>query len=75
MDCLRELTKELQISAFTVPLYDADARALFFQRAGQLIAALPLEERADYAVSLAMGFALRGVPSQIVLQHLKEAQP
>ena len=75
MDCLYELTSELQRQAFTVPLHDADARTLFFQRAGQLIAALPLEERADYAVSLAMGFALRGVPSQIVLQHLKEAQP
>lgn len=75
MDCLYELTAELQRQACTVPLHDADARAVFFQRAGQLIAALPVEERADYAMSLAMGFATRGVPSEIVLQHLKEAQP
>ena len=71
-DCLQELTKELQIEAFTVPLYDADAVALWRTRCAQVLAAMPdPEARASQAMNFALGVVLRyDIPSAIILNQL-----
>jgi hypothetical protein len=72
-DCLQELIKELQVEGFTVPLYDADAVALWRTRCAQVLAAIPdPEARASQAVNFALGVALRRVPSAIVLSQFEE---
>lgn len=68
-DVLALMVAELQREAFTVPLYDADARELFLARCGQVLEAIKdPDARASQAVNFAMGLALRGVPGQLVLR-------
>ncbi len=72
-DCLSELIKELQVEGFTVPLYDADAVGLWRTRCAQVLTAIPdPEARASQAVNFALGVALRGIPSAIVLSQFED---
>lgn len=72
-DCVHAMIRELQIEGFTLPLHDADARELWRQRCAQVLAAIPdPEARASQAVNFALGVALRGVPSAIVLSQFEE---
>ncbi len=74
-DCLTELSRELQIESFTLPLYDADARAQWRTRCAQVLAAIPdPEARAIQAMNFAMGLVVRGVASEVALHYLEGGQ-
>ena len=74
-DVLDIMIAELQVEAFTVPIYDGDRREQWLSRCRQVLAAIPdPEQRAGQALSFALGLALRGIPSELILGRLyKEA--
>ena len=72
-DALQLLIAELQREGFTVPLHDADAVALWRMRCAQCLAAIhDPEMRVSQAMNFAMGVALRGVPSELILGSFEE---
>ena len=69
-DVIDLMCSELTREAFHLPLYDADARELWMARCVQVLAAIhDPDARASQAVNFAMGLALRGVPSPLVLRQ------
>lgn len=72
-DALDELAGELQAESFHLPLHDADRRERWFANCAQVLAAIkdPAARQAQ-AMNFAMGLAVRGVPSELVLRQFGE---
>ena len=73
-DVLDIMIAELQVAAFTIPIYDCDTREEWLSRCRQVLAAIPdPEQRAGQAMAFALGMALRGIPSELVLRLFTSA--
>ena len=73
-DVLDIMIDELEVEAFTVPIYDGDRREQWLSRCRQVLAAIPNpHQRTGQALSFALGLALRGVPSELVLRLFTSA--
>lgn len=71
-DCLAVLIRELQIEGFKVPIHDADRREQWFKSCAVVLGAIKdPQERLDQLTSFAMGFAIRGIPSEMVMKKLE----